>query len=179
MIAEQMASRLRHAASSVLERMFMAPVLADQEFPPPDVASPILVELEFHGQVAGIFALAVADETARKLALGFMGLGPDEALDRKTVIEVLGELANMLCGHFLGQLQYHDTFRLSTPKEVTLADHKSKRHSYQRTVHLDHGALSMEVAVQESRNRPSPAGSERPAGFRTPHGLQRKITNRK
>ena len=31
MIADQMATKLRHAAASVLEMMFMAPVLADQE----------------------------------------------------------------------------------------------------------------------------------------------------
>jgi CheY-specific phosphatase CheX len=150
MIAEQMASKLRHAASTVLEMMFMAPVLADQEFPPAGVVNPILVGLKFEGEVRGTFALAVAAQTAQKLALSFMGMDPSERLERQAVIEVLGELANMLCGHVLGQLQYHDTFRLSSPKEVTLEQlTPSQGHTYQRTVHLDHGALSMQVVVQE------------------------------
>ncbi|HEY3743940.1 MAG TPA: chemotaxis protein CheX [Bryobacteraceae bacterium] len=142
-----MASKLRDAASSVLEMMFAAPVLADQEFPPADVTGPILVALEFVGQVKGTFALAAGAEPARQLALGFMGMNTSEHLDRQQVIEVLGELANMLCGHFLGQLNYHESFQLSTPKEVTLESLTHEGHSYQRTVHLESGALSMQVAI--------------------------------
>jgi CheY-specific phosphatase CheX len=149
MIAEEIAEKLRHAANSVLDMMFMAPVLADQEFPPAGVVSPILVGLEFVGEVKGSFALAVAGETAQKLALGFMGMDAGERLERQAVIEVLGELANMLCGHFLGQLHYRDTFQLSSPKEVTLEEVVPMAHTYQRTVHLDHGALSMQVAVRQ------------------------------
>lgn len=148
MIAEQMAVKLRDAASSVLEMMFAAPVLADQEFPPADVAGPILVALEFEGQVRGTFALAVGAEPARSLALGFLGMAASEPLDRQQVIEVLGELANMLCGHFLGQLNYHETFQLSSPKEVSLEFLTPEGHSYQRTVHLESGALSMQVAIR-------------------------------
>jgi CheY-specific phosphatase CheX len=156
MIADQIALKLRHAAHSVLEMMFMAPVLADQEFPPADVLSPILVGLEFEGQVRGSFTLAAGSETAERLSISFMGMETGQAVDRQAVIEVLGELANMLCGHFLGQLNYHETFRLSTPKELKIEDlvpmpHTFQRtvHTFQRTVHLDQGALSMQVAVQE------------------------------
>ena len=149
MIAEQIASKLRDAANSVLEMMFMAPVLADQEFPPPNVIDPLLVGLEFQGEVKGTFALAVAARTAESLAVSFMGMGPGEPLERQTVIEVLGELANMLCGHFLGQLNYHDTFRLTSPKELTLGELSFPPHNFQRTVHLDQGALSMQVALEE------------------------------
>jgi CheY-specific phosphatase CheX len=149
MIAEQIASKLRHTANVVLEMMFMAPVLAEQEFPPPNVVCPLLVGLEFHGEVRGMFALAVAAKTGKRLALSFMGMEPGEPVERQAVLEVLGELANMLCGHFLGQLNYHDTFRLTSPKELTLDQVCPKGHRYQLTVHLDQGALSMQVAVEE------------------------------
>ena len=149
MIAEQMPSKLRHAAKSVLEMMFMAPVLADQEFPPRDVVDPILVGLEFVGEAKGAFTLAVGAATAELLALNFMGMQPGEHLDRQPVIEVLGEMANMLCGHLLGQLNYHDTFRLSSPVELSLAWVAPKGHTYQRTVHLEQGALSIQVAVEQ------------------------------
>ena len=149
-IAEQMATNLRDAANSVLEMMFMAPVLADQEFPPPNVSDPILVGLEFVGQAKGSFTLAVSTTTAERLALNFMGMSMDEHLDRQPVIEVLGELANMLCGHFLGQLNFHEIFRLSTPCEISVETFATARgHTYQRTVHLEQGSLSMQVAVEE------------------------------
>ena len=149
MIAEQIASKLRDAANSVLEMMFMAPVLADQEFPPANVVNPILVGLEFVGQARGTFTLAVGANTAERLALNFMCMGPEEHLDRQPVIEVLGELANMLCGHFLGQLNFHETFRLSTPVELSIETFAPKGHTHQRTVHLGQGSVSMQVAVED------------------------------
>ena len=151
MIADQIALKLRHSAHSVLEMMFMAPVLADQEFPPPNVVGPILVGLDFEGQVKGHFTLAGSTETAKKLSNSFVGVDADEPVDRQTMIEVLGELANMLCGHFLGQLNYHETFRLSTPRELTLEELLPMPHTFQRTVHLDQGALSMQVAVEDEK----------------------------
>ena len=149
MIAEQIAFKLRHAANSVLEMMFMAPVVSDQEFPPPFVVDPILVGLEFAGQVKGTFTLAVAGATGQFLALNFLGPGSSEPLERQVVIEVLGELANMLCGHFLGQLHYHQTFQLSSAIELKTDSIVPKGHTYQRTVKLDQGALSMQVDVEE------------------------------
>ena len=149
MIAEQMALKLRHTAHTVLKMMFMAPVLADQEFPPPHVVNPILVGLEFVGQVKGIFTLAVASETGERLALNFMGMESGEQLDRQAVVEVLGELANMMCGHFLGQMKYQDTFRLCSPVELNLDSFAPKGHTYQRTVHLDQGSISLQVAVED------------------------------
>ena len=146
---EQIASKLRDAANSVLEMMFMAPVLADQEFPPANVVDPILVGLEFVGQARGTFTLAISATTAERLALNFMCMSPEEHLDRQPVIEVLGELANMLCGHFLGQLNFHETFRLSSPTELSIETFAPKGHTYQRTVHLGQGSVSMQVAVEE------------------------------
>lgn len=149
MIAEQIASKLREAANSVLEMMFMAPVLADQEFPPPNVVNLMLVGLEFEGQARGTFTLAISATTAQRLALNFMGMSPEEHLDRQPVIEVLGELANMLCGHFLGQLNFHESFRLSSPIELSLESFAPQGHTYQRTVYLEQGSVSMQVAVEE------------------------------
>ena len=149
MIAEQIASKLREAANSVLEMMFMAPVLADQEFPPPNVLNLMLVGLEFEGQARGTFTLAISATTAQRLALNFMGMSPEEHLDRQPVIEVLGELANMLCGHFLGQLNFHESFRLSSPIELSLESFAPQGHTYQRTVYLEQGSVSMQVAVEE------------------------------
>jgi CheY-specific phosphatase CheX len=148
-----MAARLRHAANAVFQTMFMSPVLADQEFPPSGVIDPLLVGLAFHGEVRGTFALAVASETAERLSLHFMGMTPGEPIERQSVIEVVGELANMLCGHVLGQLNYHDTFRLTSPCELVLSEFAPKGRTYQRTVHLDEGALSMQVAVEESPDK--------------------------
>ena len=133
----------------MLEMMFMAPVLADQEFPPPNVLNLMLVGLEFEGQARGTFTLAISATTAQRLALNFMGMSPEEHLDRQPVIDVLGELANMLCGHFLGQLNFHESFRLSSPIELSLESFAPQGHTYQRTVYLEQGSVSMQVAVEE------------------------------
>jgi CheY-specific phosphatase CheX len=148
MIAEQMAHKLRHAAKSVLEMMFMAPVLADQEFPPQGAVDLILIGLRFSGKAHGTFALAVEATVAERLARSFLCMEAAEPLDRQAIIEVLSELANMLCGHFLGQLDSNHTFRLSSPGEQDLPPSPPKGHSYQRTVHLDQGTVSMQVVVE-------------------------------
>ena len=115
MIADQMASKLRRAAKSVLEMKFMTPVSSDQEFPPPGVVDPILVGPAFGGRSKGTFALVVASATAQRGALNFIGLEPGKKLEHEAVVDLFGVLANMLCGPFVGQLNFRDTFRLSGP----------------------------------------------------------------
>ena len=152
MLAEQMACRLCEAAQNVLEMMCASPVLRDEEFPPANVKDPILVELRFAGAAHGRFLLAVDLPTGKALATTFMGMaGP---VERQQVVEVLAELANMLCGQFLGQWNLEESFDLTSPAEVGLA-HIAAEHerrpgdSYQRTVFLEAGTLSMNVIVEQ------------------------------
>ena len=150
MIAEQMASKLRDAASSVLDMMCSAPVLADEEFPPAGCIDPMFVGLDFIGEATGKFAMAVEWPVAESLARKF--LGNSAPMSRREVVEVLGELANMLCGHLLGQLSYKETFTLSPPKELDRAEvvriHQNPAgQSYQRSVHISAGVLTMNVII--------------------------------
>lgn len=151
MLSDQMASRLCEAAQNVLEMMCSSPVLRDEEFPPANVQNPILVELRFAGRANGRFLLAVDLPTGEALATTFMGLtGP---VERQQVVEVLAELSNMLCGQFLGQWNLEESFDLTSPAEVDrnhIASENELRpgDSYQRTVFLEVGTLSMNVIVE-------------------------------
>ena len=152
-VSEEMTFRLCRAAQSVLEMMCSSPVLRDEEFPPANVRNPILVELRFAGRVGGRFALAVDLPTGEFLAKSFMGL--PEPVERGQVVDVLTELANMLCGQFLGQLNFEESFDLTSPKEVTQAHLAAQNESlpgtsYQRTVFLDAGAMSMNVVIEQA-----------------------------
>ena len=60
-------------------------------------------------------------------------------------------MANMLCGHLLGQWNYHDTLRLTSPVETSVESLVPRGHTYQRNVYLEQGALSLQVAVEDQR----------------------------
>jgi CheY-specific phosphatase CheX len=128
--------------------MFFEHVLSDQEFPPKDLADPILISLHFSGEAHGAFALTVDHPTGVRLAERFLPPLPGEALDRQQTEEVLGELANMLCGAFLGQLNYHQSFKLTSPRKVRPEQLRRTGRIYQRTVHIPSGCLHMWVAVE-------------------------------
>lgn len=149
MMSDQMGMKLKQAASSVLESMFMSPVIDDQEFPPPWVVDPILIGLNFRGEVEGFFAMACETNTAWFLARAFMCMEQTEEMSRQAVIEVLAELANMLCGSFLGQLNYIHPFQLSSPAEQERERFPVKGHTFQRTITVETGSVTMMVAIQD------------------------------
>jgi len=103
---------LSETGLETLEKMFFtAPdrVCADSGVPAGDL---IAVHLTFQGDPPGGFAVLVTAAVARSLAANFLGL--DDATPAQ-VREVCGELANIVCGAVLSELQSNANFSLSTP----------------------------------------------------------------
>lgn len=70
--------------------------------------------LEFQGTRKGSFGIHTPLPTARLLATNFLGEESEEPGDMQ-VGEVVGEIANMICGSFLGRIDSKEAFTLSPP----------------------------------------------------------------
>ena len=105
------------AVSSVLERMFFtAPMGMSAEHAEGDS---IEARLVFRGRPCGEFRLRVSDCGARMLASGFLG-EEEESLSRSQTEQVVCELANMLCGSVVSQLESEESIDLSAPELVAV-----------------------------------------------------------
>lgn len=107
------------SASEVLETMFFTAVLGDHA--EAELAGMVAVALGFHGDSSGKFGIAVPAQTGRQIAANFLGL--DEVSDAQ-VVEVVGELSNMLCGTVLSRFSNGSRFELQHP-EMIISDGNS------------------------------------------------------
>ena len=115
-------SVLADCASKILERMFFASVSDAAEPLPP--AGPMLgAVVTFAGPHYGSLAIAVETETAKTLAMDFLGLASKDELDPEKIEDTLGELANMVCGSTLSRFDDEGLFSLAHP---SCGDHAVK-----------------------------------------------------
>jgi CheY-specific phosphatase CheX len=107
---------LASTAEDVLETMFFTGIegLADADAPP---SGPHLgVRLAFAGTPSGMLTLRISEASARSLASNFLAAEADEPLPDAPLGAVVGELANMICGALLSQVQSETHFHLSSPE---------------------------------------------------------------
>lgn len=115
------------ALTQVLETMFFTTVLGPAEgMPPQDL---MIARVEFSGQPSGWLSLGITGPAARELAENFLGI--DEALDEHQSGEVVRELANMVCGTMLSQVESDTHFELSEPRLVAQASPASLRQTFE------------------------------------------------
>ncbi len=107
------AQMFAESVASVLETMFFtSPLgLADGM---PDEAS-IGARVAFRGAPSGWLHISMTEASARLLAAGFLGEDED-ALTREQTGLVVCELANMLCGSVVSQLESQEHFDLAAPE---------------------------------------------------------------
>ena len=106
---------LSESTQKSLETMFFAIPDGVSTNPERPHGQLISVSLTFQGTPPGRFGLLVSERLARTLAGNFMGSEDMEELRPDEVGGVMGELANMLCGVALSDLQSQTNFELSTP----------------------------------------------------------------
>lgn len=71
--------------------------------------------LDFQGVCSGSFGLCAPHATAQMIATNF--LGDDEAtLTENQTAEVIGEVANMVCGALLARVESERAFTLTSPE---------------------------------------------------------------
>ena len=73
-----------------------------------------MARLEFEGEVSGSFTLRMNTGTARLLALNFFG-EEESDITELAVGDMVGEMANMICGSVLSRLEAESHFKLSHP----------------------------------------------------------------
>jgi CheY-specific phosphatase CheX len=95
--------------------------------------------LDFRGPRDGRFGLRTPLPTARVIASNFLGEELEDITDDQAG-EVIGEVANMVCGTFLASIDSHQAFDLTTPRP----DDQREPASLNRVAHayaLDEGEL--------------------------------------
>ena len=119
---------LRDAVTEVLEKMFFIRLLEDpraaaelsRRAPASSSEGEIAARVAFHGEPSGALSLRLDYRAARAIAADF--LGEEEAeLIRQQVEEVVGELANMVCGAVLSNVESAVSFRLDQPAMLDAA----------------------------------------------------------
>jgi CheY-specific phosphatase CheX len=116
--SEQIAEVLGSAAETVLETMFFT--MAEGEAEPIFAPETELMRtaIAFSGEWSGTFEMMTPFSCARTIAEGFVGADEMEQMEADKVGEVMGELANMVCGSTLSQLANDKIFDLGAPRQL-------------------------------------------------------------
>ncbi len=149
-------AQIREAADNVLGTMFMSPLVDHAQPKVENWIDPIIVGLDFKGRtISGTCALVTEESTAKVLSATF--LFEDGDLTRRSSWEVMCELANMLCGRFLGQLASEESCHLSSPRSMIPGDIGNMRPLHQSVLHIAHGELLFLVELEMDHH---PAAAE-------------------
>jgi hypothetical protein len=109
------------SAQQALETMFfMMPDVVSTGTERPEGAL-IAASLTFEGSPPGIFGAIISEPVGRSMAANFLGEEDEEALSPARIAEVSGELANIICGSVLTDLEADAGFDLSMPVPVHVA----------------------------------------------------------
>ncbi|MBL8238421.1 MAG: chemotaxis protein CheX [Bryobacterales bacterium] len=113
---ELLAAELVGAARDVLNVMFFTDIMEEGEDYNGPKPLPIQVRVRFSGDQCGEFRMEVDDLAAGSMAGSFLGTDPVTAPSREEIDQVMGELANMICGAFLSRYEKEGLFALSSPE---------------------------------------------------------------
>jgi CheY-specific phosphatase CheX len=124
MRASDFAGLVPECCSEVLGAMYFVTVLgwtALEKMPEalPGGDAVVAFGLQFAGDISGRFGVCLGQLTARSLAANFLGVDEPEISSRE-VAEVVGELANMLCGSAMSRVEGERKLILSHPEAVPL-----------------------------------------------------------
>ncbi len=115
MLAHQCRPWITRAIAEVLESMCFIALEGEAALPPRVAPDWVARRLDFQGPRRGSFGIYSPRSTARIAASNFLGEDPDQVADKEAE-EILGEIANMACGTFLGLTHAKQHFDLSPPQ---------------------------------------------------------------
>jgi CheY-specific phosphatase CheX len=130
------------SCEDVLDAMYFTSVMEITDIPPEALDSTgYSFSLHFKGDLCGHFGVSCHREAARTLAANFLGEEEDAIADTETA-EVIGELANMLCGSILSRTGCTNIFALSHPMPTpkSLPSHPGAEALY-ATLNTDIGTI--------------------------------------
>lgn len=129
---------LEAAVAEVLESMCFLSVNPDISSEEESRTIWVNRRVDFRGPTQGSFGVAVKLPTAILIAGNFLGQEPEE-LTELQACEVVGEIANMVCGTLLAQVDPQAPFHLATPRAEEQSIALPNRIT--RSFVLDEGAL--------------------------------------
>jgi CheY-specific phosphatase CheX len=109
---------LPELAQKTLETMFFAMPDAVSTDPARPAGELIVSRLAFHGSPDGRFGLVISEAVARTLAANFTGCDESADLRADQIDSVIEELANMICGAVLSELESDANFDLDPPDAI-------------------------------------------------------------
>ena len=105
---------LARAVNTVLETMFFtAPFCPAEEDAQTETV--LHARVAFEGDPSGTLRVRISEASARSLAAAFLG-EEEESLSQPQIGQVVCELANMLCGFLVSQLEAEKHFDLRSPE---------------------------------------------------------------
>jgi hypothetical protein len=116
MIEDAVHKLLSESAAATLETMFFAAPDQVSMDPRRPAGELLAVRLTFQGAPPGWFGLVASEPVARTLAANFIGCEDGASLLPTQVSAVIGELANIMCGSVLSELESDANFDLNEPE---------------------------------------------------------------
>jgi CheY-specific phosphatase CheX len=155
MIDDAVRQLLSESAQQALETMFFAApeaISADAGRPRGEL---IASHLTFLGAPCGSFGAAVSTPLARALAANFFGVDDASELAPGQVMEVVGELTNIICGAVLSELETHSNFDIATPRPVEVAENEpgpdfQGENPISCRLEMPEGAMVLHLAFEEA-----------------------------
>lgn len=149
---DQLAKIFLQAAGEVLETMCFVGVIGET----PETAGGRLIsaELTFRGNPSGRFGVQMSPETGNLVASNFLGKDAED-IAAADVEQVLGELANMICGSVLSRLEAGARFELQHPAVVPRTKGTPHSEAVQYTLELEEGSMILWMDLAD----PAPACS--------------------
>jgi CheY-specific phosphatase CheX len=105
--------------------------------------------LRFIGDISGRFGLHLQQTAARNLAANFLGEA-DTDISPIAVSEVIGELANMLCGSVMSRVEGERSFALSHPVAGSMTPPHDCDSLVISTLETEVGAITIWIAIEGS-----------------------------
>lgn len=126
--------QLMDCVSRTLETMFYTTVESTAASTAAATGTPHVRRVSFRGTREGRLAVGLDDGAAAALAASFLGLDPAEvgAGERE---QVLGELANMVCGSYLSAVNPDGHFELAAPEGAS--EEQVEREAWQERICLE------------------------------------------
>ena len=142
-LCEVLRQALRQAVDEVLDKMFFVCPLGEAEPDPEDAAPAIAARLTFEGEPSGSMTLRLTWQAAHAIAADFLG-EDEESLTEQRTGEVVREMANMICGSVLSQVEGATAFHLAEPRILTIEEDADEHHgSVVFAVDIPNGRLTL------------------------------------
>ena len=104
---------LLSSSEEVLETMFFCSILRSSSGT--EQEETVSAKLRFEGIPSGTFTICASTGAAREMSATFLGIEPDQVTENQ-LDQVVGELANMVCGNAMSRAALGKTLSLTHPE---------------------------------------------------------------